>query len=211
MLRCHPHRALSAIAALTSPHDRGWWLTWDFCEIAPPSLLSAECSTSQSRPEQIKAAFLQGKVVDPMKDDFLILNVGVADLRGTGQRFYTFDHRRTYAMVRAGCLTARFRIRLRGPSFDEWLLGDCGFVAEQALRATILIRVPKSRQHVCFNALVVDLNFEKSAEVEQLSIPFVLMRDADVDTHVFQHLDTGIKVWSHALELTLAYRISQNV
>ena len=105
-------------------------------------------------------------------------------------------------MVRAGCLTARFRIRLRGPSFDEWLLGDCGFVAEQALRATILIRVPKSRQHVCFNALVVDLNFEKSAELEQLSIPFVLMRDADVDTHVFQHLDTGIKVWSHALELT---------
>ena len=108
---------------------------------------------------------MQGKVVDPMKDDFLILNVGVADLRGTGQRFYTFDHRRTYAMVRAGCLTARFRIRLRGPSFDEWLLGDCGFVAEQALRATILIRVPKSRQHVCFNALVVDLNFEITAEV----------------------------------------------
>ena len=165
LLRCHRHRALSAIAAPTSPHDRGWWLTWDFCEIAPPSLLSAECSTSQSRPEQIKAAFLQGKVVDPMKDDFLILNVGVADLRGTGQRFYTFDHRRTYAMVRAGCLTARFRIRLRGPSFDEWLLGDCGFVAEQPLRATILIRVPKSRQHVCLNALVVDLNFEITAEV----------------------------------------------
>ena len=40
---------------------------------------------------------------------------------------------------------------------------------------------------------------------------YELMRDADVDTHVFQHLDTGIKVWSHALELTLAYRISQNV
>ena len=45
------------------------------------------------------------------------------------------------------------------------LIGDCGFVAEQALRATILIRVPKSRQHVCFNALVVDLNFEITAEV----------------------------------------------
>ena len=54
--RCDRRRVLSAIAAPTSPHDRGWWLTWDFChcygtarfsEIAPPSLLLAECSTSQ--------------------------------------------------------------------------------------------------------------------------------------------------------------------
>jgi hypothetical protein len=28
--RCDRHRDLSAIAAPTSPHHRGWWLTWDF-------------------------------------------------------------------------------------------------------------------------------------------------------------------------------------
>lgn len=57
--------------------------------------------------------------VDPMAADFLVLKGAVARLRGGGTRYYTFDHRRAYALFLAGVRTCRLKIVLWGNAFDE--------------------------------------------------------------------------------------------
>lgn len=66
------------------------------------------------------------KRVNPMKAKFLVLTGAVAYVRGGGERIYTFDHRRAYALVQAGVKTCRFRIVLSGRAFDEFASkADC--------------------------------------------------------------------------------------
>ena len=70
---------------------------------------------------------------DPMKDDFLILNAAMANVRlsragGSKHRrsrrkhviYYAFDHSRLYCMREAGCDTVRLRVQLCGRAFDEF-------------------------------------------------------------------------------------------
>ncbi len=63
--------------------------------------------------------------VDPMSDDFLILNVARANIRERGShkwsvRYYTFDHRRFWCMHRAGCKAVRVRVTISGRDWDEF-------------------------------------------------------------------------------------------
>ncbi|CAK0892228.1 unnamed protein product [Prorocentrum cordatum] len=82
-----------------------------------------------SRLEQLVKELKDGKV-DPMTDDFLVLNVASAKVRcrpgsqrsETVSRFYTFDHRRLWCMVQAGCRRIRLRIKpgFSGKAFNEF-------------------------------------------------------------------------------------------
>lgn len=67
---------------------------------------------------------LRNSAVDPMTDDFLILNVAVAKIRiGSVRhvRYLAYDHRRLWCMYHAGCQQIRVRIKpgMYGPHFDE--------------------------------------------------------------------------------------------
>lgn len=71
--------------------------------------------------ESTKSDLLNG-VIDPMRDDFLILNVAAAHVRGESTlRYYTYDHRRAWCMHEAGVSKVRLRLVLIGPSFDEFV------------------------------------------------------------------------------------------
>ena len=64
-------------------------------------------------------ATLKQCLVNPMADDFLILNVAQANIRERHcqkrkVRYYTFDHRRLWCMYHAGCRAVRVRVARSG-------------------------------------------------------------------------------------------------
>ena len=70
---------------------------------------------------------LRRSEVNPMTDEFLILNVAQANMRECGPskhhkhtvRYYTFDHRRFWCMHQAGCTAVRVRLTRSGRERDE--------------------------------------------------------------------------------------------
>ena len=70
---------------------------------------------------------LRRSEVNPMTDEFLILNVAQANMRERGPskhhkhtvRYYTFDHRRFWFMHQAGCTAVRVRVTRSGRERDE--------------------------------------------------------------------------------------------
>ena len=64
----------------------------------------------------------------PMKDRRLILNMARAEINGH-VRYYTFDHRRCWCMLKAGVEMVRARIRLQGPAFNEMVRKSNGLGA----------------------------------------------------------------------------------
>jgi len=97
--------------------------------------LQQACSAvfRDGRPLHVLIHELRTKRKDPLKDDFLILNVARACIQRRGSRrphssadsravvYYTLDHRRLHCLREAGCSRLRVRVRLAGREVDEFV------------------------------------------------------------------------------------------
>lgn len=94
----------------------------------------------------------EGRLNHLHHEDF-VLNVCMARIRqGRGRRgrrvpkkhmFWTLDHRRLECLRRAGCHTARVRIKLCGPAFDEFM--NKGAKDDLGTRTDIVVEAKRRR------------------------------------------------------------------
>ena len=102
-------------------------ILWHLLSSLPKSFPLGLSRFKDGTPIQELIDQLRKKYVDPMIDDFLIINVGVASVRAHGHRkrftrYYALDHRRSYCMAKAGCSRIRVRIvpEFCGKRFNEF-------------------------------------------------------------------------------------------
>merc|ERR1711998_238003 len=76
---------------------------------------------------------LRSGAKNPMVDDFLILNVVKVKRKNRFKTciYYSLDNRRLLCMRKAGCTRIRVRVRLAGPSVDEFLNKTRGILGER--------------------------------------------------------------------------------